>query len=232
MCSSDLGNVRPGHVETQFIGNEISLPDIIKEIQEKMKDVKERLDDLGEGLPESDTDKLQLVWNMITDFCTIFKNSISGRYDYKRSNKKISKELTGGAKIKMFFYNLFSHYATDKYSATTEYSDRDIERAIILHEGDNLPGFPSADVFLYLIQPQLERLKEPSLECLHEVYAYLELLAQGIMQKSFLRFPSVGTELMETVQSVMIKVFLFLSKELILFFLGKRKGQRYCGIHY
>jgi vacuolar protein sorting-associated protein 1 len=67
--------------------------------------------------------------------------------------------LTGGAKIKMHFYNLFKEYDSHKFHATSEYSDRDIERAIILHEGDNLPGFPSADVFVYLIQPQLEKLK-------------------------------------------------------------------------
>jgi len=29
----------------------------------------------------------------------------------------------------------------------------DIEKAIMLHEGDTIPGFPSVDVFIYLIQP-------------------------------------------------------------------------------
>jgi hypothetical protein len=33
-----------------------------------------------------------------------------------------------------------------------------------MHEGDNLPGFPNADVFLFLINPLLEKLKEPSIE--------------------------------------------------------------------
>ena len=35
--------------------------------------------------------------------------------------------------------------------ATQEYSDVFIERAIAMHEGDSIPGFPSVDVFFYLI---------------------------------------------------------------------------------
>ncbi len=46
-----------------------------------------------------------------------------------------------------------------------------IERAIAMHEGDSIPGFPSVDVFYYLIQPQLEKLREPALDCLNDVYA-------------------------------------------------------------
>lgn len=45
-----------------------------------------------------------------------------------------------------------------------------IERAIAMHEGDSIPGFPSVDVFYYLVQPQLEKLREPALDCLNDVY--------------------------------------------------------------
>jgi hypothetical protein len=65
------------------------------------------------------------------------------------------KEISGGAKIKIQFYGLYKEYSGN-YCATTEYSDFDIERAIIMHEGDTIPGFPSVDVFIYLIQPKLE----------------------------------------------------------------------------
>lgn len=49
-----------------------------------------------------------------------------------------------------------------------------------MHEGDSIPGFPSVDVFIYLLQPKLEKIREPALECLQEVYLYLENLAEGI----------------------------------------------------
>ncbi len=47
----------------------------------------------------------------------------------------------------------------------------------MLHEGDTIPGFPSVDVFIYLIQPQLEKLREPALDLLQDVYFMLEQMA-------------------------------------------------------
>jgi hypothetical protein len=37
-----------------------------------------------------------------------------------------------------------------------------IERAIAMHEGDQIPGFPSVDVLNYLIAPKLDQLREPA----------------------------------------------------------------------
>jgi len=71
-------------------------------------------------------------------------------------------ELSGGAKIKMNFFNLYSEF--NGYRATQDYNDMHIQKAIQMHEGDGLPGFPSVDVFIYLINPQLEKLRDPALE--------------------------------------------------------------------
>ena len=61
-----------------------------------------------------------------------------------------------------------------------------------MHEGDNLPGFPNADVFLFLIHPLLEKLKEPALELWNDVYIYLEIMAKEIKTRVFTRFPQFG----------------------------------------
>ena len=48
---------------------------------------------------------------MITEFIQTYKNTINGRYDNKRvmnvSSQPGRVELSGGAKIKMSFYNLY-----------------------------------------------------------------------------------------------------------------------------
>lgn len=54
-----------------------------------------------------------------------------------------------------------------------------------MHEGDGLPGFPSVDVFIYLINPQLEKLRDPALELLQDTYAQLEQICSGIVEKIF-----------------------------------------------
>ncbi len=62
-----------------------NLPEITKEIREKAKDIEDRLRDLGPPLPQGATDKMQLMWNMITDVVTIYKNTISGKFDSRRA---------------------------------------------------------------------------------------------------------------------------------------------------
>lgn len=72
----------------------------------------------------------------------------------------------------MGFYKLYAEL--EQVKATQEYTDMMIERAIAMHEGDSIPGFPSVDVFYYLVQPQLEKLREPAIDCLNDVYTQLE----------------------------------------------------------
>lgn len=54
-----------------------------------------------------------------------------------------------------------------------------------MHEGDGLPGFPSVDVFIYLINPQLEKLRDPALELIQDTYQQLESICAGIIEKIF-----------------------------------------------
>lgn len=68
-----------------------------------------------------------------------------------------------------------------------------------MHEGDGLAGFPSVDVFIYLITPQIEKLRDPALELIQEVYSQLEQLAAGIINKIFQRFPSMQPEIMDII---------------------------------
>ena len=49
----------------------------------------------------------------------------------------------------MGFYKLYGDL--EQMKATQEYTDMVIERAIAMHEGDSIPGFPSVDVFYYLV---------------------------------------------------------------------------------
>jgi len=63
-----------------------NLPEITKEIRVKIADIEERLKDLGPPLPSDGSEKMHILWNMITDFITIYKNTITGKYDAKRNN--------------------------------------------------------------------------------------------------------------------------------------------------
>ena len=101
-----------------------NLPEITKEIRDKVRDIEDRLKDLGPSLPLEGPERMHLLWNMITDFITIYKNTITGRFDSKRYSSSQSagkKELSGGAKIKLHFYGLYKNFLS--FNATQEYSD-------------------------------------------------------------------------------------------------------------
>lgn len=66
-----------------------------------------------------------------------------------------------------------------------------------------MPGFPSVDVFNYLLQPCLGQIKEPAMDCLQDVYLYLENLAEQIANKVFARFPGLVGEILEVVTKVL-----------------------------
>lgn len=105
-------------------------------------------------MPSSNEEKKHLLWNMIAELTMTYKNNIQGKFDARRAQVASGPkqtELSGGAKIKKGFYSLYAEL--ESFSATQEYSDIAIERAIAMHEGDSIPGFPSVDVFYYLIQP-------------------------------------------------------------------------------
>jgi len=86
-----------------------NLPDIMKEIRDKMKETESDLKDLGPPMPSDSAQKMQLLWGMITDFMQSYKNNISGKYDSRRVQGKQS-EISGGARIKMNFYDLYKEF--------------------------------------------------------------------------------------------------------------------------
>ena len=179
-----------------------NLPKIMAEVQDKLNAVEERIRDLGQPLPTTDNERLQLLWGMINSFVTAFRNKISGKSDMKVMLQK-QEQLTGGAKIKSAFFDIFDEFSGPNYKVTAALQDKEIENSITLHEGDNLSGFPSVEVFYYLIQPEIEKLKEPAIRCLMDVYYYLEELAHTLMEKTFIRFPSMIGELMAVAQQIM-----------------------------
>jgi len=184
----------PGHVGTEALTQKLTkvlfghiratLPEISKEIQNKIRECEDRIRDLGAPLPSSSKEKMQLFWNMITDFTENFKNNIKGKYDPKR-NQKVSGELSGGAKIKLMYQDLYSEFFDKK--ATEHMSDDHINKAIVLHQGDSIPGFPSVDSFLFLITPLLKRMRDPALELLNNVHLYLESISAQLIDKIFER---------------------------------------------
>lgn len=72
-----------------------------------------------------------------------------------------------------------------------------------MHEGDQLAGFTSVDVFHYLMRPKLNLINDPALDCLSDCHMYIEQLAEEICDRTFMRFPSTKSEIMEIVSKTL-----------------------------
>jgi len=102
-----------------------SLPEIMKEIRDKIRETEDDLKDLGPSMPAEAGEKMQLLYSMVTEFVQTYKNTISGRYDNKRVMSNQGRtDLSGGARIKMSFYSLYSEY--ENFRACSEYNDMHI----------------------------------------------------------------------------------------------------------
>ena len=55
--------------------------------------------------------------------------------------------------------------------------------------------------FIYLLRPQLEKLRDPIEECFTEVFQYLDFLSGKIMEKTFIRFPQAINDMTDLVSN-------------------------------
>ena len=204
-------NLPAGHLGTEVLINKLTkiyfriirenLPRIVKAINDRVKTAEEELQSLGQPMPTDDAGKMSMLWNMINEYCDVFRKVLQGKYNNKRVN---FLEGEGGFKIKILYKKLLEEY-TENYKATAGYTDENINYALTIHEGDSIPGFPSVDAFIYLLRPQLEKLKDPIEECFQEVFQYLDFLSGKIMEKTFTRFPQAVNDMTDLVSNYLME---------------------------
>ncbi|KAJ1605628.1 dynamin-like protein, partial [Cryptosporidium canis] len=182
------------------------LPDIRREISARIRALSSRLDEFGQSVPLESSDRTQLMWAMITDYCEMIKNTIRGKYD-KRLQTYFDHGgeggMSSGAQIRVIFNELLEEYTEN--DVTSELTDYDIDNAIRMHEGDSMPGFPSPDMFEYLILPHLRKIQAPVMECLDKVTSALENVSQKVAHKVFSRFPKLSDQILDRSQEILLQ---------------------------
>eukprot|EP00927_Polykrikos_kofoidii_P051247 TRINITY_DN45034_c0_g1_i1.p1 TRINITY_DN45034_c0_g1~~TRINITY_DN45034_c0_g1_i1.p1 ORF type:complete len:813 (+),score=173.26 TRINITY_DN45034_c0_g1_i1:55-2493(+) len=214
------GKMPPGFVGTTVLIDKLTgilfkhirkfLPEIKKEINEKRRSVQDRLDELGSGAPVDETERIHVMWTMITDYCEMLKNTIRGKYDRRLQRYivnlpggKDDASMSGGSKIRDIMNDFMVEYVDE--TITKGITDEEIDRSIRMHEGDSLPGFPSPDAFEFLALPHLQKISIPSTECVHNVASALDVLAQRLSQAVFRRFPKLAECALEMTQNIIAR---------------------------
>ncbi|KAK2198261.1 bifunctional Dynamin/Dynamin GTPase effector/Dynamin [Babesia duncani] len=180
------------------------LPDLNKEIASRLKSVTERLESLGSGAPVGDVERVDLLWQMVADYCETFTNSIKGKYVEKLVDSR-GMCMDAGVQIRVAFNQLLDQFLSE--DTFGKISDDDIDQAIQNHEGESLPGYPTNDSFESLMYPQLKMLSGPILECLDKIHNSLEVLSQNVGHFVFGRFPKLCDKVFELSKSIFAEAF-------------------------
>ena len=104
------------------------------------------------------------------------------------------------------FEELYEDESSSNYRVTKDLSDADIERAIKNHQGDSIPGFPSIHAFLYLLSPKLQKLKEPALDLLNNVYTELRKLSGELITEIAKKAPSIMDEMINLTDAFLLEL--------------------------
>lgn len=171
------------------------LPKIKNEIMTRKKECKDKLELMGEDFPETDELKLELIFGMVRRFKQMFETEVNGKYSHsneqeiKKSKKKSSKDQDRiSYQVQEIFEGFFSEFTKPGFNVCDEYTDADIRKAIEYYHGDSIPGFPSFDSFLYLVDPMLKRLSHPITSMLKECSKLIEAIGSDMIRFTFGKF--------------------------------------------
>ena len=173
-----------------------NLSNIVKEVEEKIKEVKGRLEEIGPPLPTTINEKMLHINGLMKRLCGKFRGILSGKFEAVIGKIKITGELSGGAKIKHIFYELLGNEVN--YSVSQKIKDSELEKIIKAHEGINMPGFPSQEIFPHLIIPEIQKLIEPTMQCLGQVYEEIEEILTETGNDTFDKCQEVGEIIMDS----------------------------------
>lgn len=177
-----------------------TLPSITKELREKIDAYEDELGQLGTPLPEYSSDKIQLVMNMVTDFCNAYTNSIKGKFT---KTKRGSEKEPIGVEIRKMLSEIFKDY--DRKRAEELLSDKLIKSCFANYSASALTGYPSFSAFQQLLHPLLKELIPKSNELVERVYILLEHTIQELIERIFMRFPELKQTISEYAFKNLIK---------------------------
>eukprot|EP00917_Polyrhabdina_sp_WS-2016_P001105 GHVP01002196.1.p1 GENE.GHVP01002196.1~~GHVP01002196.1.p1 ORF type:complete len:754 (+),score=140.41 GHVP01002196.1:343-2604(+) len=169
------------------------LPQIKRELTEQQQEWMDKEERIGRGVPLEKSSRDHFIWILVNDFTEIFSNTIRGKFDTRIDRYGIRAETVSGAEIRTIFYSLLIEES--ERQITDEISDEIIDKAVKNHEGDNLPGFPSADTFEHLLRPYLNQLPSPVFDCLDQIQEKIINFNFYISKSVFGRFPTLEEEI-------------------------------------
>ena len=193
------------------------LPDIRKKVLSMLTDVQANIVALGESCDsEGNSGEMgRLLLRLISAFAQNFRNIVDGHEMASGatvgssdgaygSGYSDSSELYGGARIAYIFNESFVNRAIKHMNPFEGLEDVDIRTAIANANGARGPSlFIPEAAFELLVRKQIERLREPGLQCIDYVFEELQRMAYYADSPEISRFPHLRDKIYEVVNRLL-----------------------------
>eukprot|EP00009_Paramoeba_aestuarina_P010634 CAMPEP_0201540536 /NCGR_PEP_ID=MMETSP0161_2-20130828/70996_1 /ASSEMBLY_ACC=CAM_ASM_000251 /TAXON_ID=180227 /ORGANISM="Neoparamoeba aestuarina, Strain SoJaBio B1-5/56/2" /LENGTH=614 /DNA_ID=CAMNT_0047948011 /DNA_START=509 /DNA_END=2353 /DNA_ORIENTATION=- len=166
------------------------LPHIRQQIRVGLEDMKKELAGYGTSITH-DSEKRTFLLSCFSRFATDFDEAVSGHV-----TDLITDELSAGARIRFLFYEDFVQ-KLQAISPTEGISMSEYRTAIRNAAGPRPALFIPDAAFALLVKKQIEKLREPSLECADLVISELIRIITNLDDKNLKRFPALRTIVVE-----------------------------------
>lgn len=136
-----------------------SLPLAVREMTSRITANQTALNAFGPVLPSDSEGRISMMYKLATELADNFRKHMKGSVSSKDTNALATQTTYSGGNIfKVLFRELFDDELRSVESTFSTFTDQFIDRAIKMHQGDSIPGFPSIYAFMYLVSPLLEDL--------------------------------------------------------------------------
>lgn len=185
-----MGTAYLQKVLNQQLTNHIkdSLPGLRDKLHKRMMDMEKEVEEFKGMSADDPSRKSKALMQMIQQLQHDFERAILG----KDSDEVNTTELSGGAKINRLFHEKFP-YELCKMVIDEQQLRREIAVAIKNATGIRIGLFTPDQAFAAIVRKQIERLRDPALECLGWVFQELSLVLMTCCGKMG-RYPRLRDE--------------------------------------
>ncbi|EFA84816.1 dynamin B [Heterostelium album PN500] len=175
-----------------------SMPGVKNQIRALINKYREELENYGEPTPERASDKSRLLIDIMNKFALQFRADLEGVND-----DQLTDHINGGARIRYIFSQAFKNTSVKPFDWLT---DQQLRLALRNSSGIRPTMFIPQKTFDSLIKIQIEKLKDPAVQCADLVLDELLRILTQVDSHIFSRFPVLRERIVEVANNVLRKL--------------------------
>ncbi|XP_018408186.1 PREDICTED: interferon-induced GTP-binding protein Mx1 [Nanorana parkeri] len=172
-----------------------SLPDIKYQINNKLREAEDVLNAIGQGLPDSEDDKILFLVKIITEFTNTITHIVNGEHDGASEDLKLFKNLRklfgSWDKLMKTSSSQFVHeLKKEKNSYDNQYRGRE------------LYGFINYKKFENILHKHILSFQEPAINILHDVSKLVQSCCTQESSNFFEKYKNLNASAVDKIQDI------------------------------